>query len=129
MTEELLLENMEMLKKRAVSGVETREKRFKEIESLIDAYYVENDELPPRYLLEKFSSLCLLEELSNQNSYKMKHENFPILTEHQHMRRMKREKVYQNIEFRNAPITGSRTVSYVSEDNIHTKGKHVFYIE
>lgn len=129
MTEEILLERIETLKKRAATGEESRQKRFEEIDHILNAYYMVNDELPPCYLLEKLTSLCLLEELSNQNSYKMKHENFPILTDHQHTRRMKREKVYQNIEFRNAPITGSRTVSYVSEDNIHTKGKHVFYLE
>ncbi|GAF23270.1 hypothetical protein JCM19047_3076 [Bacillus sp. JCM 19047] len=128
MTEQYLLDRMEDLKIHAKTGAMSRPGRFKEIEKLIEAYYDQHEKVPPSYMLEKLASLCLHEELSNRNSHKMAHECFPILTDHQHARRNKREKVYHQIEFRRSPITGSRSVSYVSEDNSHTKGKQVFYV-
>jgi hypothetical protein len=65
-----------------------RKLRFVKIGQLTEDYFENTDEIPDVISLERLSSLCLYEELTDPNPDKMTTEEYPIMSDTQRARRI-----------------------------------------
>lgn len=63
---------------RTKSGLLQRENRFKAVEQLTDEYITVNGQRPEPEQLDRLSSLCLYEELTDATPWKTKNNEYPI---------------------------------------------------
>lgn len=68
-----------------------RQSRIKIIDEIVEDYFAANGEMPEALDLDRLSSLILHEELTDNNPYKMTHEDEPIVSVRQKERREDRE--------------------------------------
>lgn len=65
------------------AGNLTRQARFKAIEALTEEYYAANGKMPDAGELDRLSSLCLYEELTDDTPWKTRNTEYPIHSEEQ----------------------------------------------
>jgi hypothetical protein len=68
-----------------------RTERSRAIEALIDEYIASTGERPDAAELERLANAVLHEELTDDDEHKMSREEYPIMSERQHERRVVRE--------------------------------------
>lgn len=76
----------ELVKAKDYPDVETRNKQ---VEDLIEEYYQALGEYPPSFILEKLANYIMVESLRSMNSYKMSHEEFPVMSPSQERTRQR----------------------------------------
>jgi hypothetical protein len=97
MNKALFNERINELWTQTKTGKLPRAERFVAIERLTDEYITANGRRPDPAQLDRLATLCLYEEVTDDNSYKMSHEDEPILSEVQRGRRYKREKTKKDV--------------------------------
>jgi hypothetical protein len=65
-----------------------RAERMQLIDELIESYIAATGQRPDSVQLDRLATLCLREELLNDDIHKMQHEDEPILSDNQHKRRI-----------------------------------------
>lgn len=61
----------------------SREQRLAAIEQITEQYLRDTGERPDPKQLDRLADFCLREELTDRNPYKMTHDEFPIMSQHQ----------------------------------------------
>jgi len=87
MTNEQLNERINGLFAETKAGRLPRAERFKAVEQLTDEYIAASGKRPDMRVLDRLSSLCLYEELTDSNPDKMTQNEYPIMSEEQYARR------------------------------------------
>lgn len=70
-----------------------RSERFKTIESLTEEYFESRGKMPNADVLDRLSTLCLYEEISDDTAWKSRQSEYPFLSDEQMARR--KEGVHQ----------------------------------
>jgi hypothetical protein len=83
MTKEEFNANIDELYTKTKAGLLPREARFKAVEALVDKYVDTNGKTPEVTQLDRLSTLCLYEEITNPHPDKMTREEYPILSDTQ----------------------------------------------
>ncbi|MFD2704650.1 hypothetical protein [Salibacterium lacus] len=92
MTNEELSQEINGLFDQAKGGRLTeRQAIFDAVEDVTERYFAANDEMPPANFLDRLSTLCLREELTDMDSYKMAHNEYPVMSGRQQERRQDEE--------------------------------------
>lgn len=92
MNNEKFAQEIDELYARCKSGdLSDRQARFDEIEALTERYFAANGEMPDYRLLDRLSTLCLREEMTDMNTYKMTHNEYPVMSGRQQERRQNGE--------------------------------------
>lgn len=68
-----------------------RQAIFDAVEDVTERYFTANDEMPPASYLDRLSTLCLREELTDSHPDKMTREDEPIISDRQRERRRNTE--------------------------------------
>jgi hypothetical protein len=93
-----------------------RQKRMTVIHELIEAYIAATGERPDPTQLDRLATLILREELTDDDPYKMSHEEDPILSDTQRGRRYKREKTKEDVITGRDKVIGYKRSWYETED-------------
>jgi hypothetical protein len=96
--------------------VSDRSKRIKIIDELTEAYVTQTGERPDHTQLDRLATLILREELTDDDPYKMSHEDDPILSDTQRGRRYKREKTKEDVITGRDKVIGYKRSWYETED-------------
>jgi hypothetical protein len=83
-----LHEDITLLQAETKRGDLPRKLRFVKIKQLTEDYFENTGEIPDVVSLERLSSLCLYEELTDPNPDKMTTEEYPIMSDTQRARRI-----------------------------------------
>lgn len=110
------------------SGILPRGMRFWAIEALTDEYIALNGKRPPVEALDRLATLCLYEEVTDQNEHKMTHEPEPIMSDRQYDRRKGREWWREEISVGPAHVTGRRKSTFTDDDETLQVGKTSYYL-
>jgi hypothetical protein len=111
MTKEEFNANIDELYTKTKAGLLPREARFKAVEALVDKYVEASGKLPEVAQLDRLSTLCLYEELSDATPWKTRNNEYPIHSERQQEEIEKNEARLGNIESttRNKPTRRKRS--------------------
>lgn len=80
-------DKVDELWKKTKDGELFRKERFEAIEALTDAYILANDKKPEAGALDRLSTLCLYEEVTDKHPDKMAREDAPIMSDTQYRRK------------------------------------------
>jgi hypothetical protein len=102
--------------KRGEPELADRQSRMRLIEALTNAYITQTGERPDHTQLDRLATLILREELTDDDPYKMSHEEDPILSDTQRGRRYKREKTKEDVITGRDKVIGYKRSWYETED-------------
>lgn len=72
-------------------NIDDRAERMAAVDTLISEYVGSSGEIPDSHIMDKLSDYVLMEELKNTDAYKMRHEDYPILSHTQRSTRKSSE--------------------------------------
>jgi hypothetical protein len=97
-----------------------RAERMALIDELIESYIAATGQRPDSVQLDRLATLCLREELTDTDSHKMRHNEYPIMSDTQLARR--KDGVHQRNNGMVYRETGfNKLRDYGADGNIHTK--------
>lgn len=92
-----------------------RAERMQLIDELIESYIAATGERPDSVQLDRLATLCLREELTDTNEYKMSQNEYPIMSDEQYIRRK---------EGKHTRAYGSKTeISLTFAEEVGTDGR------
>lgn len=109
------------------AGKLPREERFKAIEALTEEYFAVRGKMPSASALDRLSTLCLYEEITDTHPDKMTRGEYPIMSDTQADRRDDKEIKLSDVQYGRDKTTGFRTVIYEDENGIPQKSRKRIY--
>lgn len=118
----------ELWTKTKTGELRNRQARFAAIERLTDDYISATGKRPEPAQLDRLTTLCLYEEVTDHHPDKMARDDIPIMSHRQYGRRRKDELFVEEMHVGPAHITGGKTTVYVDSDDTTQSGKTKYYV-